>query len=116
MKLILKVELTTQKRNGGNRGIIVMFTRTITMDLVAQNIVTLKQGYVLHETWNFKPTQLIAQDNETLIAFATCQIPLREYDSLEYYKSLRELGWIPQVHHANAIRCDGYTNFFPEVF
>lgn len=119
MKITLALELHTEMRYGGNRGTIVMFTKTVVLTKLTGKQLTegFEDHYIHIDHWNFRPKKLVVLDNVDCVCsgFASAQI-FHKSDSLHYYQDLKKKGWVAVVENAKAIQCDGYPNFRPSEF
>jgi hypothetical protein len=119
MNLTLKLELHTEKRNGGNGGVFLMFYKglVITQLTGAQLISWIEHGYIQLNDYTFRPMNLKVVDNEQCVCIAEASAPLfRKQDSIEYYETLQREGWVAHIKDTEKIQHAGYINFKPERF
>lgn len=106
-------------RSGGSRGVILMFYRALVITQLTgtQFVNWIEHGYIQLNDYTFRPKNMRVLDNEQCRCIAQDCAPLfKKQDSIDYYKTLLEKGWVAHIRDTGKIQQDGYPNFQPEKF
>jgi hypothetical protein len=117
-KAIGYIEYHTIPGYGGSSIPICMFRKEIHIEVTLQDWLELISTEFIssHQAIpNLKPTHLKLINANTFSFISHLSVPTSS-DSIEYYRTLFQDGWIPNIQDAHLIRQTGYSSFLPELF